>query len=95
MNFRSTRNKSVAFADFINSNKSDIIAISSDIDFKVQPQPCFNTFASISVHLSMGNAQDIIFHTVCRPHNVFKVKFIEDFSSLVEGAALSCRENIG
>ena len=41
----------------------------------------------------MGNAQDIIFRTVyMRPH-VSKAKFIEDFSSFVEGAVLSC-ENI-
>ena len=44
-----------------------------------------------SVH---GNAQDIIFHTVYRPPNVSKGNFIEDFSSSVEGAALSCCENI-
>ena len=60
-----------------------------DIDFKVLPQPCFNTFESISVHLSMGDAQDIVFHTVYRPPNVSKANFIEDFSSFVEGAALS------
>ena len=94
INIKSIRNKSVALADFINSNKSDIIAITEtwlrpddtdsfiasvtpgykctlvprpegrgggvgffirdDIDFKVLPQPCFNTFESISVHLSMG-----------------------------------------
>ena len=42
----------------------------------------------------MGNAQDIVFHTVYRPHNVSKANFIEDFSSFVEGAALSCCENI-
>ena len=58
-----------------------------DIDFKILPKPCFNTFESISVHLSMGNAQDIIFHTVYRSLNVSKDKFIEDFSSLVEGAS--------
>ena len=135
INIRSIRNKSVALADFINSNKSDIIAVNEtwlrqddtdsfiasvtppgykcthvprpegrgggvgffirdDIDFKVLPQPCFNTFESISVHLSTGNAQDIVFHTVCRPPNVSKGNFIEDFSSFVEGAALSCCENI-
>ena len=38
----------------------------------------------------MVNAQDIIFHTVYRPPNVSKAKFTEDFSSFVEGAALSC-----
>ena len=105
INIRSIRNKSVAFVDFINSNKSDIIEVTEtwlqpddtdgfiesvtppgykcthvprpegigggvgfftrdDIDFKVLPQPCFNTFESISVRLSMGNAQDIIFHCV-------------------------------
>ena len=63
-------------------------------DFKVLPQPCFNTFQSISVHLLMGNAQDIIFHTVYRPPDVSKANFIENFSSFVEGAALSCCENI-
>ena len=103
INIRSIRNKSVAVADFINSNKSDIIAVTEtwlrqedtdsfiaivippgykcthvprpegrdggvgffirdDIDFKVLPQPCFNTFESISVHLSTGNAQDIVFY---------------------------------
>ena len=108
INIRSIRNKSVALAEFINSNKSDIIAVTEtwlrpddtdsfiasvtppgykcthvprqqgrgggvgffirdDIDFKVLPQPCFNTFESISVHLSTGNAQDIVFHTVYRP----------------------------
>ena len=105
INIRSIRNKSVALAHFINSNKSDIIVVTEtwlrpddtdsfiasvtppgykctpvpclegrvglfirdDIDFKVLPQPCFNTFESISVHLSMGNAQDIVFHTVYRP----------------------------
>ena len=135
INIRSIRNKSVALADFINNNKSDIIAVTEtwlrpddtdsfiasvtppgykcthvpraegrgggvgfficdDIDFKVLPQPCFNTFESISVHLSTGNAQDIVFHTVYRPPNVSKANFIEDFSSFVEGAALSCCENI-
>ena len=69
--------------------------IRDDIDFKVLPQPCFNTFESISVHLSTGNAQDIVFHTVYRPPpNVSKANFIEDFSSFVEGAALSCCEII-
>ena len=70
--------------------------IRDDIDFKVLPQPCFNTFESISVHLSTGNAQDIVFHTVYRPPppNVSKANFIENFSSFVEGAALSCCENI-
>ena len=123
INIRSIRNKSVALTDFINSNKSDIIAVTEtwlrpddtdrfiasvtppgykcthvphperrgggvgffirdDIDFKVLPQPCFNTFESISVHLSTGNAQDIVFHTVYRPPNVSKANFIEDFSSL-------------
>ena len=62
--------------------------IHDDIEFKVLPQPCFYTFESTSVHLSMGNAQDIIFHTVYRPSNVSKAKFIEDFSSFVEGTAL-------
>ena len=135
INIRSIRNKSVALAEFINSNKSDIIAVTEtwlrpddtdsfiasvtppgykcthvprqqgrgggvgffirdDIDFKVLPQPCFNTFESISVHLSTGNAQDIVFHTVYRPPNVSKANFIEDFSSFVEGAALSCCENV-
>ena len=135
INIRSIRDKSVALADFINSKKSDIIAVTEtwlrpddtdsfiagvtppgykcthvpqsegrgggvgffihdDIDFKVLPQPCFNTFESISVHLSMGNAQDIVFHTVYRPPNVSKANFIEDFSSFVEGVALSCCENI-
>ena len=87
--------------DFINSNKSDIIVVTetwlrsgvgffirNDIDFKVVPQPCFNNFESISVHLAMGNAQDIILHTMNRPLNVSKDKFIEDCSSFVEGAAL-------
>ena len=128
INIRSIRNKSVALADFINSNKSDIIAVTEtwlqpddtdsfiasvtppgykcthfphpegrgggvrfficdDIDFKVRPQPCFNTFDSISVHLSMGNAQDIVFHTVYSPPNVSKANFIEDFSSFIKGAA--------
>ena len=41
--------------------------ICDDIDFKVLPQQCFNTFESISVPLSMGNVQDIVFHTVYRP----------------------------
>ena len=63
--------------------------IRDDIDFKVLPQPRFNTFESISIQLSMGNAQDIIFRTVYRPSNVFKANFIEDFCSFVEGAALS------
>ena len=135
INIRSIRNKSVALADFINSNKSDIVVVTEtwlrpddtdsfiasvtppgykcthvprperrgggagfficeDIDFKVLPQPCFNTFESISVHLSTGNALDIVFHTVCRPPNVSKANFIQDFSSFVEGAALSCCENI-
>ena len=135
INIRSIRNKSVALAEFINSNKSDIIAVTEtwlrpddtdsfigsvtppgykcthvprqqgrgggvgffirdDIDFKVLPQPCFNTFESISVHLSTGNAQDIVFHTVYRPPNVSKANFIEDFSSFVEDAALSCCENV-
>ena len=135
INIRSIRNKSVALAEFINSNKSDIIAVTEtwlrpddtdsfiasvtppgykcthvprqqgrgggvgffirdDIDFKVLPQPCFNTFKSISVHLSTANAQDIVFHTVYRPPNVSKANFIEDFSSFVEGAALSCCENV-
>ena len=108
INIRSIRNKSVALADFTNSNKSDITAvtetwlrpddtdsfipsvtppgykcmhvprlegrgggvrffISDDIDFKVLPKPCFSTFESISVYLSTGNAQDIVFHTVYRP----------------------------
>ena len=49
---------------------------------------------SISVHQSMRNAQDIVFHTVYRPPNVSKANFIEDFSSFVEGAALSCCENV-
>ena len=134
MNIRYIRNKSVAFSDFINSKKSDIIAITQtwlqpddtgsfiasvtppgykcthvphaegrgsgvgffihdNIDFNVLPQPCFNTYESISVHISRGNAHDIIFHTVYRPPNVSKAKFIEDFSSFVEGAALSCCEN--
>ena len=94
INMRSIRNKSAALADFINSNKSDIIVVTEtwlrpddtdcfiasvtppgykcthvphpegrgggvgffirdDIDFKVLPQPCFNTFESVSVHLSM------------------------------------------
>ena len=42
----------------------------------------------------MGNAQDIVFHTVYRPPNVSKASFIQDFSSFVKGAALSCCENI-
>ena len=42
----------------------------------------------------MGNAQDIILHTVYMPPNVSKANFIEDFSSFVEGAALSCCKNI-
>ena len=108
INIRSIRNKSVALADFINSIKSDIIAVTEtwpqqddtdsfiasvtppgykcthvphpegrgggvglfildDIDFKVLHQQCFNTFESISVHLSTGNAQDIVFHPVYRP----------------------------
>ena len=41
----------------------------------------------------MGNAQDIIFHTVYRHANVSKAIF-EDFSSFVEGAALLCCKNI-
>ena len=135
INIRSIRNKSVALADFINSNKSDIIAVTEtwlrpddtdsfiasvtpsaykcmhvpcpegrggsvgfficdNIGFKVLPKPCFSTFESISVHLSMGNAQDIVFHTVYRPPNVSKANLIEDFSSFVEGTALSCCENI-
>ena len=128
-------NKFVAFADFINSDKSNIIAvpdtwlrpddtdsfiasvtppgykcthvprpegrgggvrffIHDNIDFKVLPQPCFNTFESTSVHLSMGNAQNIIFHTVYWPPNVSKAKFMEDFRSFVEGAASTSCENI-
>ena len=120
--------KSVSPADFINRNKSDVIAVTEiwlrsddtdsfiaivsppgykwthfpwpdgrangvgfcihdDIDFKVLPQQCFKTFEKISVHLSMGNAQNIIFHTVCRPPNVSKANFNEDFSSFVEGVA--------
>ena len=112
-NVLSLGNKSVAFEDFINSNKSDVIAVTEislqpddiksflasvtppgykythvpchegrgggvgfficdDINFKVLPQPCFKTFESISVHLSTGNAQDIIFHTVYRSPNVSK-----------------------
>ena len=42
----------------------------------------------------MGITQDIIVHTVYRPSNVFKANFIEDFSYFVEGAAISCCENI-
>ena len=61
--------------------------ILDDIDFKVLPQPCFNTFESISVHLSMANAKDIVVHTVYRLPNVSKANFIEDFSSFVKGAA--------
>ena len=41
----------------------------------------------------MGISQDIIFHTVYRPPNVSKANFIGNFSSSVEGAALSCCEN--
>ena len=37
----------------------------------------------------MGNAQDIIFHTVYRILNVSKPKFFEDFSSSVVGAVSS------
>ena len=51
-------------------------------------------FDSISVHLSMGNTQNIIFHTVHRLPNVSKAKFIEEFSSFVEGAALLCCEDV-
>ena len=135
INIRSIRNKSVAFAGFINSDKSDAIAITEtwlqsddtdsfivsvtplgykcthvlcpegrgggagfficdDIDFKVLLQPCFKIFESISVHLPMGNAKDFIFHTVYRPSNISKANFIEDFSSSVDVAALSCWENI-
>ena len=83
--------------DFINSNNSDVIAVTetwhqpddnnsfikvvmppgykcttlrgsgvgflihADIDFKVLPQPCINTFESYSIQLSMGNTQVIIF----------------------------------
>ena len=63
-------------------------------DFKVLPQSCLKTFERIYVHLSMGNSQDIIFHTVYRPPNVSKPNFIEGFSSFEKGAALSCCENI-
>ena len=123
INIRSIRNKSVAFADFINSNKSDVIAVNKtwlrpddtdcfianvtppgyictcvphsegrggagffipdDIGFKVLPQPCVNTFKSISVRLSVGNTQDIIFHTLYRPLNVSKADFIEEFSTTI------------
>ena len=116
INIRSIRNKSLALADFINSNKSDIIAVTEtwlrpddtdtligsvtplgykcthvpcpegrgggvgffirdDIDFKVLPKPCFNTFESISVHLFTGNAQDIVFHTVYSPPQCFQSQF--------------------
>ena len=68
--------------------------IRDDIDFKVLPQPCVNTFESISVQLSMGNTQDIIFHTLYRPPNVSKADFIVEFSTFVECAALTCCENI-
>ena len=134
INIRSIRKKSVTPADFINSNKSDIIVVTEtwlrpddtdslasvtplgykcmyvprpegrgggvgffihdDIDVKVLPQLCFSSFESISVHLSTGNEEDIVLHTVYRPRNVSKANFIEDFSSFVEGAALSCCENI-
>ena len=121
--------------DFINSNKSDVIAVTEtwlqpddtdsfiadvtlpgykcthvprsegrgggvgffirdDIDFKVLPQPCVNTFESIFVQLSMGNTQDIIFHTLYRPRNVSKGDFIVEFSTFVERADLTCCENI-
>ena len=116
INMRSIKNKSVAFVDFINSNKSDVIAVTEtwlrsddtnsliasvtlpgyknthvphsegrggdigffirdDIDFKVLPQPCFKTFESISVHLSIGNAKNSIFHTVYRPPKFFQSQF--------------------
>ena len=68
--------------------------IHDDIDFKVLPQPCINTFGSISVQLSMGNTQGIIFHTLYRPLNVSKADFIGEFSTFVECAALTCCENI-
>ena len=68
--------------------------IRDNIDFKVLPQPCVNTFESISIHLSMGNTQDIIFHTLYRPPNVSKADFIGEFSTFVECAALTCCENI-
>ena len=41
--------------------------ICNNNNFEVLPQPFVNTFESISDHLSMDNAQDIIFHTVNRP----------------------------
>ena len=53
----------------------------------VLPQSCVNTFESISVQLSMGNIQDIIFHTLYRPPNVFKADFIGEFITFVECAA--------
>ena len=65
--------------------------IHDDSDFKVLSQPCFKTFERISVHLSMGNAQDISFHPVYRPPNVSKANFIEDsstFNEVVDGTAL-------
>ena len=68
--------------------------IRDDIDFKVLPQPCVNTFESISIQLSMGNTQDIIFHTLYRPPNVSKADFIGEFSTFVECAALTCCKNI-
>ena len=61
--------------------------IHDNIDFKVLPQLCFETFESISVHLSIGNGQDINFHTLYGPSDVSK-------SSFVEGAALSCCKSI-
>ena len=130
INIRSIRNKSAAFEDFINSNKSDVIAVTEtclrpdDTDsfiadvtlpgYKYTHVPeavvwgssfvmtsisrSYPNHASIplsiSVQLSMGNTQDIIFHTLYRPPNVSKAKFIGEFTTFVECAALTCCENI-
>ena len=101
INIRSIRNKSVALADFINSHKSDIIAVTEtwlqpdDTDsFKASVTPPGYKCTHVSRPEGRGGGQDIVFHTVYRPPNVSKAYFIEDFSCFVEGAALSCCENI-
>ena len=86
INIRSTRNNSVVLEDFTNSNKCDVITVTETWLPLDDPD--------ISVHLSMGKAQDIIFHTVYRPTNVSKANFMEDYSYLVESTALSYCENI-
>ena len=78
------------------NKKGERVAVSvrNDIDSVLCQTDQQDTFEHVSVKLSECQSSQLLVHVIYRPPSTSEIKFIEEFNSFMEAAALSPHENI-